>query len=633
MSTVAEVSLESRTGAPSEHAVDLETGSRYGWVPQLALASAAGVALVSVADALSRSGRPFAQPVFWLGLLVIFLPIAARLASTTARRGERVALVLVLGIAFYLVKVLHDPFAFASADELVHQHNVLAIIQSQALFGHNPILPVTPLYPGLEAVAAALTSAGGTSTFTAGLIVIGIARMILMLALFLLYESVTGSGRVAGVATALYAANPHYLFFDASFSYESFALPLAVLAVYAVARGTFPQLEYPRRWPARPYPLVNREWAIVAVAAICTVVVTHHITSYGLVAVLVAICLVPLSSHRVFAWRPWVFAATALAATAGWLVFVASRTVGYLSPVITNAIAETFRTAAGESQTRELFHSSTGQGTPASEHVVAIASTLVILAAIPFGLRLLWHRYRDQPVAMVLGCASVAYVGTLALRLVPAAWETGARASEFLWVGVALVVALAALEALRRLSPPRLVRVGVLAAAGVVLVGGIVSTTPHAGRIAEPYRVAAGGRDLDPPAVAVARWARHTLGPGQHVAAEKADARTLMVDGRQHVFAGAHPPIESVLQTPKLYEWQLNLLRRKGIRYVVVDAREASANVSIGYYFPRHPVGGQDRLPAAAVTKFERAGAHRIYDGGNIVVDDLRGVSNVAALP
>ena len=92
-------------------------------------------------------------------------------------------------------------------------------------------------------------------------------------------------------------------------------------------------------------------------------------------------------------------------------------------------------------------------------------------------------------------------------------------------------------------------------------------------------------------------------------------------------------PIESVLQTPKLYQWQLNLLRRKGIRYVVVDAREASANVSIGYYFPRHRAGPQERFPAAAVTKFERAGAHRVYDGGNIVVDDLRGVSDAASLP
>ena len=213
--------------------------------------------------------RPsLAQPLFWLGLLVIFLPIAARLASTTPRRGERIALVLVLGIALYLVKVLHDPFAFASADELVHQHNVLAIIQSQALFGHNPILPVTPLYPGLEGFTAALTSTGGMSTFTAGLIVIAIARVILMLALFLLYESVTGSGRIAGVATALYATNPHYLFFDASFSYESFALPLAVLAVYAVSRATSrrssiraagplgPSLSLivsGRSWPSRPY--------------------------------------------------------------------------------------------------------------------------------------------------------------------------------------------------------------------------------------------------------------------------------------------------------------------------------------------------------------------------------------------
>ncbi len=621
MSTVADVTAEPRISAPPKRVPGVDAGSRLGRVPPIALTSASGVALVSVADALSRSGGPFAQPLFWLGLLVIFLPIIARLASTTPRRGERVALLLILGVAFYLVKVLRDPFAFASADELVHQHNVLAILQSQALFDHNPILPVTAFYPGLEGVTAALAASGGTSTFTAGLVVIGIARMILMLALFLLYESVTGSSRVAGLAAAIYAANPHFMFFDASFSYESFALPLALLAVYAVARAR------------PPYAPASPQWAIVAIAAIYTVVVTHHLTSYGLVVVLLAICLMPLPSHLPLSWRPWAFAATALAATAAWLVFVASRTVGYLSPVITNAIAETFRTAAGESATREPFQSSTGQIAPAWEHLVGIGSTLVIVGAIPLGLRLLWRRYRDEPIAMVLGCASIAYVGTLALRLVPAAWETGVRASEFLFVGVALVVALASLEALDRLSAPRLVRIGALAAAGVVLVGSVVSTTRHASRIAEPYLVAASGTDIHPPGVAVALWARHALGPGQRVAAEQADARLLLVYGRLNVFAGTNPPIESVLQSPKLYRWQLNLLRRKGIRYVVVDARQASADVSIGYYFPRHPVGTQDRVQAAAVTKFERAGAQRIYDGGNIVVDDLRGVSNAAAVP
>jgi hypothetical protein len=106
-----------------------------------------------------------------------------------------------------------------------------------------------------------------------------------------------------------------------------------------------------------------------------------------------------------------------------------------------------------------------------------------------------------------------------------------------------------------------------------------------------------------------------------------------LVDGEQHVFTGSNPDIEAVMQTPKLYSWELDLLRRHNIRYVVVDARTASSDVSNGYYFPRHAVGLQDRFPPAAITKFQRAGAQRIYNDGNIAVYDLRGVSDAAALP
>jgi hypothetical protein len=265
--------------------------------------------------------------------------------------------------------------------------------------------------------------------------------------------------------------------------------------------------------------------------------------------------------------------------------------------------------------------------------MAGIGSTLIVLVAMPLGLLVLWRRHRDHPMAVVLGCATLAYVGTWALRLVPAAWETGARASEFLFIGVAFVVALAALEALDRFPAPGLTRAGASAAAGLLLIGSVVSGASHAERLAQPYRVAVAGRHLDPPGVAVARWARDVLGPGARIAAQEADARLLLVDGRQHVFAGTNPPIASVLQTPTLYRWQLELLRREGIRFVVVDARTSSANVSSGYFFPRQAVGPQDRFPAAVVTKFERAGAQRIYDGGDIVVDDLAGVSDAEAAP
>jgi hypothetical protein len=442
-----------------------------------------------------------------------------------------------------------------------------------------------------------------------------------MLALFLLYENVTGSSRVAGLATVLYAANPHYLFFTAAFSYESLALPLALLAAVAVVR-------------ARPSEgAADMRWGIFAVAAILAVVATHHMTSYALVALLLALCLVPLPWRRLPARRPWFLAAAAVAVTAAWLTLVASQTVGYLSPVITNAIADTFRTAAGESATRALFSSPSGQVAPAWEHLVGIGAIIAIVAAIPFGLMVLWRRYRDQPIAMVLSLASIAYVGTLCLRLVPAAWETAARASEFLFVGVALVVALAALLAHERLHAPALTGVGISAVAGLVLMGGVIAGSSSEERLAQPYRVKAAGTDLDPPGVAVARWARDVLGPGRAIAAQEADARLLLIYGREHVFAGTNPPITTVLETPKLYRWQLDLLRREGIRYVVVDARRESANVSTGYFFPRHPVGPQDRFPAAAITKFARAGAQRIYNDGNIAVYDLRGVSDAAASP
>jgi hypothetical protein len=88
-----------------------------------------------------------------------------------------------------------------------------------------------------------------------------------------------------------------------------------------------------------------------------------------------------------------------------------------------------------------------------------------------------------------------------------------------------------------------------------------------------------------------------------------------------------------VLQSPKLYRWQLDVLRRNGIRYVVVDARQASDNVSTGYFFPRHPVAPQDRFAPSAIRKFARAGAQRIYNDGIITVYDLRGVSDAAASP
>ena len=207
----------------------------WGWFPALSMIGAIGLLLVGLANTLSRAGADHADLLLWLGTLMLIVPIAARLASSTPSRRERISLVVLVVVGLYMVKVLYSPTEFIYSDELIHVHNANSILQSGQLFGSNTILPVTPLYPGLETVTAALASLSGLSTFSVGIILVGVAHVILGLALFLLYEAVGGSPRIAGLAALLYTTNANFLYWSAQFSYESLALPLAILVLLVAA--------------------------------------------------------------------------------------------------------------------------------------------------------------------------------------------------------------------------------------------------------------------------------------------------------------------------------------------------------------------------------------------------------------
>ena len=78
------------------------------------------------------------------------MPIFYRLTSRDASPGERLALVCLLGLSLYAVKVVRDAPLFTFSDELIHAFNAHQIAATHHLFEANPILKVTPYYPGLE---------------------------------------------------------------------------------------------------------------------------------------------------------------------------------------------------------------------------------------------------------------------------------------------------------------------------------------------------------------------------------------------------------------------------------------------------------------------------------------------------
>ena len=236
-------------------------------------------------------------------------------------------LVVVLTVAEYLVKVCYSPAAFTYADELMHWRTTTDVMQTGKLFTANNLLPISPYYPGLEEVTSALASITGLSVFTSGLIVAGLAHLLFVCVLFVLFRYVSGSHRVAGVALLLYSSESLFQSFDSMFVYQTLALPflgLTVLAVYRLAAAQAPG---------------RLGWFTVGALSAFATVVTHHVASYLLVATLEVITLGALLARdrRLVAWAS-ILALVSAAAFGAWIVFVAPSTVGYLQPVIDGAL-------------------------------------------------------------------------------------------------------------------------------------------------------------------------------------------------------------------------------------------------------------------------------------------------------
>ncbi len=617
---------------PIELAASTRQVQSWGWFPALSLIGAVGLMLVALANALSRSGEGQYEILLWAGVLTLIVPVAVRLASAEPARRERMSLVVLLAVGLYLVKVLHSPHEFVFSDELVHMHNVNSILQNGTLFNSNSILPVTPLYPGLETVTAAFASLSGLSPFSAGLVIIGVARLILGLALFLLYEEVSGSARVAGMAALLYAMNANFLYWSAQFSYESLALPLAVLVFFVALRR------------ARADRRAERIGLTLIVMLIITaIVVIHHLTSYFVAVFFIAWTLLNVflrfKSRQSASGLRGVSGSAVLAVFSTvmalvWLGTVASFTVAYLSPVLGPALESIVQIIAGEASTRQLFQSTAGYVAPLWERLTGIGSVLLMLLGLPLGLRSIWRHFRDHPIALLLAGAALAYFAMLGLRLSPAAWETGNRASEFLFIGLAFVLAFAVLALWDAQRVPWLSRAIAVGSVAIIFVGGVIAGWAPALRLGQPLQVVVGDVNIKPQGFAAADWMRNVLGPGHSVGTDQSNARLLLAYGQQSPLTGGSPDIKDLLGMADFPVWQSELMQEYDIRYLVVDRRSISWNNMEGYYFDETgggPIAPDDLRDPEVYGKFDRLqNVSRIYDSGNIVIYDAEAILHAA---
>lgn len=596
-----------------------------GAMPLFALLAAAGLLLVALGDNAAREGHGGAQALFWAGLAVIYAPIAFRLLGSGPGRAERIGLVLTLALSLYVVKVLRSPAEFVRFDELGWWRATNESILSGHLFEANPLNPATAGFPALSGLTAALAQVSGLSIFHAGVVVIGLARGVLVLALFLLLERITGSARGAGVGIVVYACNPSFLYFDAQFGYESLALGVA--AAFLLASLRWSRVE---RATLKP-ELVGIAGLVVLLA--CGLAVTHHMTSLATIGFLALWLLLRWLRLRRGereegeSMGPLLPALAIAVAFALWFAFVAGgETIHELGGVFSRAFHSIVDLVSGSSGSKKLF-SGASESQPLAARALAAASVIPILVLIVAGLVSLWRRRVRDSLWLALAVVAVFYPVTLGLRLTQAGSETSQRASEFVFLGVSFLAAV--LIARRRergrwlLGRTALSAVALLTFAGAFLLGELQTT-----RLPGPYLVGAEDRSVTPQGLAVADFTAAHLPPRSRVLTDRTTATLVGSYGGMDPIFGRYDGISlpRVLFAPHFEHADERVIHGQSLSFVIVDRRLSREPPLIGYYVESDETGAFVRKNAVGPRVLEKLrsvpGVSKIYSNGEIVVYD-----------
>jgi hypothetical protein len=611
--------------------------------------------MVGVGDALGRTGHQSpVVPLFLAGLTFIFAPCAWRLTGTAATRNERVWVSVILGLGLLASYVFRSPLIFDNFDELAHGATLTRLLDSRALFQTNPILPVSSLYPGIELVTIATRWLTGLPLLLDQMVVLVLARIVVVLCVFLIVERACHSSRAGGIGVLVYAANPEFYSLGAQYGYQTLALALAVAVVYLL----FVSID-------ETQPKWGRLFAL-ALISIGGMVVSHHVTAWLTIGFLVVwaaglrFIIDPpgrpataakagqilatedlagsqagiASRDEQFARRKEQSRIVGLAALVGvvlaewWIVFLGHVLTGYVDPIIQAGARSVIAMLGQLHGDRKLFQNSAGGGTPYWESALILAAAVFFCLIILISLyAVVWKKsVRGGRLRYLPAAIAATYPLAMLSNISSGAKEVGARTTTFIFFGVAVVVGgwLAGRLLMQRRVIERMATIGVavICFLGSTLYGG----GPLPILVNGPYIVGAHERSLGSPSLALANWVSIHLPAGSRVAVDRDNAGLLndfgQVDPVTSLNGSDNPA--PLFFDQRLTPSDISLIRKDDIRYIVTDTRLTEGLPLFGAYIAPGETGHPTRLTATELEKFNSTrGVHRIYDNGAIQVYDL----------
>jgi hypothetical protein len=587
----------------------------------LAVAGAAGAALIVAAyrRAEWNHGSPF--PFFWLGLLLFAVPAIAWAGRRDLSASVRLGVLVGYAAFTYLPKLLRNPDGPLYHDEFAHWRQSREILLDGRLFEPNPIVRVIGDFPGLHATVASIAALTGLSVWQAALIVLVLAHILVVLGVAVLAGDLWHDPRVAALAAVIYSLNSSFLFFDTQFGYESLAVPLLIWTLVTLLRAV-----RATRMPAR------LGWSAFTLLLAASTIATHHLTALWLIGIMVllAVVLTVRCRRSMATATAWALTGATAALVAAWLIWVSPRTAGYLDPYFGQALNQAAG-MAGEhgSGSRQLFSQSVA---PWWEQAAAFVAPAIALAGMLAATHRLWRRPAaeavDRCAAFSLLLLGSLYFPASLLILTPSGAEGARRSWAFSYLGIALVVAPMVGAALDRVRRPALTGAGLLAVGTVLLVGNVAAGMNPSYRFPGPPVYGSDTRAASPEMLAAAAWLNRTEGRHLRIVADRYSGLIFGSYGEQDPVtgSGAFPTYDLYLSPPgrPAPRQLLGQLQSWRFGYLVVDRRMALEVPDIKIYFETNEPIPHDDRPAftlGQLTKFDSLPwTIKIYDSGNIAI-------------
>ena len=582
------------------------------------VATGVGVLLDGLAVMLAWRGSALGTPLFWLAIIAPFLAFATILVRCRPSHATRQLTIALVGLYPAVIYRMSSPLVLGDFDEHLHERTLSDLLHGSGLFAPNPLLIVSPRYPGLELFTGVLIRLTGAPLIAGMTVAAFICRVLFVLALYHGGLAITRSYRRASLVVIFYAAAPQFYFFTSVFAYETLALTLAIGGLVLLYRAL-----------QDDFPGAKRPLVVLATVSLVATAAAHHATSWITLVVLAGwTATAPPRKRRTLAYVTGIVAIAVIS----WTALSISSIWSYVGPIFGGIVGQ-FQSTFGHVH---LFKDAAGYALPSWERgIIVLYALLASGAAVTSGVILL-RRIRGQRSysLAVAALLSIAYPTTLASHFVPSTAFYGDRFSTFLALPVALCCALVIrnpISALRlRSDRARLYFVVLMSAATLAFVGGLIEGTgPDWRYLPGKYLVSADLHTQDSQTMAAVQWAAAHLPPGSRVVADRVPANLLSSQARLwpiwHASNGYGP--ETIYYSKVWDTSVVQAIKQLDIQYIYVDRRLSTQLPQVGYYILLGEKPKPTLISLAALTKFTSApGLTAVYQHGPVAIYSTAGL-------